>query len=185
MEAASNQEPGRCGGDGDDEAKRKEAALASSRLLDPGFKPSKLSQDRLDKFKELHKKRLQITEKPKYRRKPKGTCLSCISSCLAVLVFYSPSPIRGSNSLGTTGRSIKVTSDYKFTDKDASSDSSPRDVHHMSSVTGIQGDPASGLSWRNKRKLQWGLILKNDGKGRQTCKCLKIQQQKHIHTALD
>ena len=51
MEAASNQEPGRCGGDGDDEAKRKEAALASSRLLDPGFKPSKLSQDRLDKFK--------------------------------------------------------------------------------------------------------------------------------------
>jgi hypothetical protein len=55
MEATSNQEPGRCGGagdgDGDDEAKRKEAALASSRLLDPGFKPSKLSQDRLDKFK--------------------------------------------------------------------------------------------------------------------------------------
>jgi hypothetical protein len=57
MEAASNQEPGRCGGagagagDDDDEAKRKEAALASSRLLDPWFKPSKLSQDRLDKFK--------------------------------------------------------------------------------------------------------------------------------------
>uniref|UniRef100_A0A804QUZ3 Uncharacterized protein n=2 Tax=Zea mays TaxID=4577 RepID=A0A804QUZ3_MAIZE len=116
MEAASNQEPGRCGGD-DDEAKRREAELASSRLLDPGFKPSKLSQDRLDKFKvpfwllELHKKRLQITEKPKYKRKPKGT----------------------------TERSIKVTSNYKFTDKDASADSSPRDVHHMSSVTGIQG----------------------------------------------
>ena len=90
-------------------------------------------------MQELHKKRLQITEKPKYRRKPKGTCLSCISSCLAVLVFYSPSPIRGSNSLGTTGRSIKVTSDYKFTDKDACADSSPGDVHHMSSVTGIQG----------------------------------------------
>ena len=88
-------------------------------------------------MQELHKKRLQITEKPKYKRKPKGTCLSCMSSCLAMLVFYSP--IRGSNSLGTTGRSIKVTSDYKFTDKDASADSSPRDVHHMSSVTGIQG----------------------------------------------
>ncbi|XP_020398256.1 uncharacterized protein [Zea mays] len=131
MEAASNQEPGRCGGD-DDEAKRREAELASSRLLDPGFKPSKLSQDRLDKFKELHKKRLQITEKPKYKRKPKGT----------------------------TERSIKVTSNYKFTDKDASADSSPRDVHHMSSVTGIQGDPASGLSSRNKRKLHWGLDIK-------------------------
>lgn len=120
-----------CGGD-DDEAKRREAELASSRLLDPGFKPSKLSQDRLDKFKELHKKRLQITEKPKYKRKPKGT----------------------------TERSIKVTSNYKFTDKDASADSSPRDVHHMSSVTGIQGDPASGLSSRNKRKLHWGLDIK-------------------------
>ncbi|XP_066314784.1 uncharacterized protein [Miscanthus floridulus] len=138
MEATSNQEAVRCGGagdgdvDGDDEAKKKEAALASSRLLDPGFKPSKLSQDRLDKFKELHKKRLQITEKPKYKRKLKGT----------------------------TGRSIKVTSDYKFTDKDACADSSPGDVHHMSSVTGIQGDPASGLSSRNKRKLHWGLDIK-------------------------
>jgi len=58
MEAASSkqEETGRSGGAGDggagdDEAKRKKEALASSRLLDPGFKPSKLSQDRLDKFK--------------------------------------------------------------------------------------------------------------------------------------
>lgn len=44
-----------CGGGGDadggDEARGKEDALASSRLLDPEFKPSKLSQDQLDKFK--------------------------------------------------------------------------------------------------------------------------------------
>ncbi|TKW16147.1 hypothetical protein SEVIR_5G279800v4 [Setaria viridis] len=137
MEAASKQEAaGRSGGgagdgDGDDEAKRKEEALASSRLLDPGFKPSKLSQDRLDKFKELHKKRLQITEKPKYKRKPKGT----------------------------TGRSTKVTNDYKFIDKDESAVSSPRDVYHTSSVTVIQEDPAQPLS-RDKRKLHWGLDIK-------------------------
>ena len=37
--------------DGGDEASGKEEALASSRLLDPEFKPSKLSLDRLDKFK--------------------------------------------------------------------------------------------------------------------------------------
>ncbi|CAO1947900.1 unnamed protein product [Urochloa humidicola] len=133
---ASKQETGRSGGagdgDGDDEAKRKEEALASSRLLDPGFKPSKLSQDRLDKFKELHKKRLQITEKPKYKRKPKGP----------------------------TGRSTKVSTDDKFTDKDESADSSPRNVHGTSSVTGIQEDPASALSSRNKRKLHWGLDIK-------------------------
>ncbi|PAN29071.1 hypothetical protein PAHAL_5G200200 [Panicum hallii] len=139
MEAASSkqEETGRSGGagdggDGDDEAKRKEEALASSRLLDPGFKPSKLSQDRLDKFKELHKKRLQITEKPKHKRKPKGT----------------------------TGRNTKVNNDYKFPDKDESADSSPRDVHHSSSVTVIQQDPASALSSRNKRKLHWGLDIK-------------------------
>ncbi|OEL24789.1 hypothetical protein BAE44_0014192 [Dichanthelium oligosanthes] len=95
MEAASKQdERGRSGGDGDGEGKSKEEALASSRLLDPGFKPSKLSQDRLDKFKvnylichlmqELHKKRLQITEKPKDKRKPKGTYLSSMCSCLSV-----------------------------------------------------------------------------------------------------
>jgi len=136
MEAASckQEETGRSGGAGDggagdDEAKRKKEALASSRLLDPGFKPSKLSQDRLDKFKELHKKRLQITEKPKHKRKLKGT----------------------------TGRSTKVNDDYKFPDKDESADSSPRDVHYSSSVTVIQEDPASAMSSRNKRKLHWGI----------------------------
>ncbi|CAL4974661.1 unnamed protein product [Urochloa decumbens] len=134
MDAASSKlETGRSGdGDGGDEAKRKEEALASSRLLDPGFKPSKLSQDRLDKFKELHKKRLQMTEKPKYKRKPKGIA----------------------------GRSTKVNMDCKFTDKDEGADGSPRDVHNTSSVTEIQADPASSLSSRNKRKLHWGLDIK-------------------------
>lgn len=136
MEAASKQETGRSGGagdgDGDEEAKRKEALLASTRLLDPGFKPTKLSQDRLDKFKELHKKRLQITEKPKYKIKQKGAI----------------------------GRSTKVNNDYKFTDKDGSSDSSPRDLHHTSSVIVIQEDASSALSSRNKRKLHWGLDIK-------------------------
>uniref|UniRef100_A0A0A9FVW6 Uncharacterized protein n=1 Tax=Arundo donax TaxID=35708 RepID=A0A0A9FVW6_ARUDO len=126
---------GRSGGagdaGGDDEAKRKEAALASSRLLDPGFKPAKLSQDKLDKFKELHKKRLQIMEKPKNKRKYKGS----------------------------TGRNSKVTDDYKFTGKDESADNTPTDVHHTSSI-GIQEDPASALSSRNKRKLHWGLDIK-------------------------
>ncbi|KAF8696069.1 hypothetical protein HU200_036957 [Digitaria exilis] len=115
MEAASSkQETGRGGGAGDgagdDEAKRKEEALASSRLLDPGFKPSKLSQDRLDKFKELHKKRLQIIEKPKHKRKPKGT----------------------------SGRTTKVTDGYKLIEKDESADSSLKDEYHTSSVIVVQ-----------------------------------------------
>lgn len=36
--------------EGDDDARR-EAALAATRLLDPNFKPSKLTQSQLDKFK--------------------------------------------------------------------------------------------------------------------------------------
>ena len=35
-------------------------------------------------MQELHKKRLQITEKPKHKRKLKGTCLSCTSSYLSM-----------------------------------------------------------------------------------------------------
>ncbi|XP_062180191.1 uncharacterized protein LOC133884692 [Phragmites australis] len=126
------EEGGRAGdaADGEDEAKRKEDALASSRLLDPGFKPSKLSQDQLDKFKELHKKRLQIMEKPKNKRKYKG-------------------------STGIT----KVTDDYKFTDKDESAHNTPTNVHHTS-TTGFKGESASTLSSRNKRKLHWGLDIK-------------------------
>jgi hypothetical protein len=53
-EQAMEERKGGAAGDGaygDDEAKSKEAMLACSRLLDPGFKPSKVSQDQLDKFK--------------------------------------------------------------------------------------------------------------------------------------
>ncbi|KAL6614708.1 hypothetical protein ACP70R_036978 [Stipagrostis hirtigluma subsp. patula] len=168
MEAASTPEIGRragAGGDaagGTDEAKRKEEALTSSRLLDPGFKPSKLSQDKLDKFKELHKKRLQIMEKPKYKRKSKGS----------------------------TGRSAKVTHDSKFTDEDDSADNNPTYVHHTSSATEIQGNLAApsnlqiGLSFlgscvcpalKKQKEVTLGcLMLKNDGKGKQTCNWAKL-----------
>ncbi|KAM3350842.1 hypothetical protein ACQJBY_023104 [Aegilops geniculata] len=103
-----------CGGGGDadegDEAKGKEDALASSRLLDPEFKPSKLSQDQLDKFKELHKKRLQIKEKTKSKGKPKGR----------------------------TGANTNVANDSKFNNKDKSIDSAAIDVQHTTSTTGAQ-----------------------------------------------
>ncbi|KAK3165120.1 hypothetical protein QOZ80_1AG0029150 [Eleusine coracana subsp. coracana] len=139
MEAASEHvmEEERRGGaageaaDGGDEAKRKEAALASSRLLDPGFKPSKLSQDQLDKFKELHKKRLQIKEKEKRKRKSKGSMTW----------------------------NTKITQDCKSMDKVESADNTPA-VHNTSSPTEIHGDPASAFSSRNKRKLHWGLDVK-------------------------
>lgn len=118
--------------DGDDEGSGKEEALASSRLLDPGFKPSKLSQDRLDKFKELHKKRLQIKEKQKYKGKSRGS----------------------------TERNTKVANDFKLTSKDTSVDNTTVDVQHTASTTEIQVDLAPSLPLRNKRKLHWGLDVK-------------------------
>ncbi|XP_051225498.1 uncharacterized protein [Lolium perenne] len=117
--------------DGGDEASGKAEALASSRLLDPEFKPSKLSQDRLDKFKELHKKCLQINEKPKYKGKSKGS----------------------------TNRNAKV-SNSKFSNKDKSVDNTATDVHHTASTTGTQENHATSLPLRNKRKLRWGLDVK-------------------------
>ncbi|BAD82556.1 hypothetical protein [Oryza sativa Japonica Group] len=155
MEAASKDQIGRGGGTGDadggDGAKRKEDALASSRLLDPDFKPSKLSQDRLDKFKgnaslvlmefgvcrlyarilvgtenihtlsvtgardlessqELHKKRLQIKEKPKCKGKSRGS----------------------------TKKNTKVTSDCSIVDKDESIGNVAIDVQHTASAAGTQ-----------------------------------------------
>ncbi|VAH63102.1 unnamed protein product [Triticum turgidum subsp. durum] len=125
-----------CGGGGDadegNEAKGKEDALASSRLLDPEFKPSKLSQDQLDKFKELHKKRLQIKEKTKSKGKPKGR----------------------------TGENTNVANDSKFNNKDKSIDSAAIDVQHTTSTTGAQANLAPSLPLRNKRKLHWGLDVK-------------------------
>ncbi|KAL5220109.1 hypothetical protein ABZP36_024822 [Zizania latifolia] len=116
MDASSTHQMGRGGAgdaDGGDEAKRKEDALASSRLLDPDFKPSKLSQDRLEKFKELHKKRLQIKEKPKCKAS-KG------------------------KSRGSTEKNTKVTIDRRVTDKDEFVGNVGIDVQHTSSTAGTQ-----------------------------------------------
>uniref|UniRef100_A0A1D1YS72 Protein FAM204A n=1 Tax=Anthurium amnicola TaxID=1678845 RepID=A0A1D1YS72_9ARAE len=59
------------GGGMEEEDRRREAALAATPLLLPGFKSSKVSQAQLDKFRELHKRRLQIKEISKNKRKSK------------------------------------------------------------------------------------------------------------------
>nr|GFB06958.1 hypothetical protein [Tanacetum cinerariifolium] len=60
----------------DEDDKRKEAAIASvAASLNPKLKPSSsssVSQARLSKFQELHKRRLQIKEKSKTKKKSKG-----------------------------------------------------------------------------------------------------------------
>ncbi|CAI9272376.1 unnamed protein product [Lactuca saligna] len=56
-----------------EEDERREAAIASAACLNPKFKPSSaVAQARLSKFQELHKRRLQIKEKSKVKKKSQG-----------------------------------------------------------------------------------------------------------------
>ncbi|CAH1437309.1 unnamed protein product [Lactuca virosa] len=56
-----------------EEDERREAAIASAACLNPKFKPSfAVAQARLSKFQELHKRRLQIKEKSKVKKKSQG-----------------------------------------------------------------------------------------------------------------
>ncbi|KAK2652280.1 hypothetical protein Ddye_012136 [Dipteronia dyeriana] len=50
----------------------REAAIASTKILHPNFKPKRLTQDQLSKFQELHRRRLQIKSKSKFHKKSKG-----------------------------------------------------------------------------------------------------------------
>ncbi|KMT18569.1 hypothetical protein BVRB_2g027030 isoform A [Beta vulgaris subsp. vulgaris] len=54
-----------------DEDQRKEAAISSNPCLRPNYKSSAISQDQLAKFRELHRRRLQVKTKAKNKKKSK------------------------------------------------------------------------------------------------------------------
>ncbi|XP_010693282.2 uncharacterized protein LOC104906239 isoform X2 [Beta vulgaris subsp. vulgaris] len=54
-----------------DEDQRKEAEISSNPCLRPNFKSSAISQDQLAKFRELHRRRLQVKTKTKNKKKSK------------------------------------------------------------------------------------------------------------------
>ncbi|KAG5085155.1 hypothetical protein AAZX31_19G044800 [Glycine max] len=55
----------------EEEDRRREAAMASSSCLRPNFNPKGITQDQLSKFRELHKRRLQLKSKSKFKTKSK------------------------------------------------------------------------------------------------------------------
>ncbi|MBA0859123.1 hypothetical protein Goshw_003534 [Gossypium schwendimanii] len=55
----------------EDEDNRRETAIASTRSLQPNFKPVGVTPQQLSKFQELHRRRLQIKAKSKIHKKPK------------------------------------------------------------------------------------------------------------------
>ncbi|XP_020105406.1 protein FAM204A [Ananas comosus] len=124
--------------EGDDDARR-EAALAATRLLDPNFKPSKLTQSQLDKFKELHRKRLQIKEKGKRKEKPKD---------------------KGKPN-GTAKTSMRVRNNLDIKDTaDVSTASAMKDSEYSNSKEEAGSDEATLTPSKRKRKLHWGLDAK-------------------------
>ncbi|XP_021296406.1 uncharacterized protein LOC110425741 isoform X2 [Herrania umbratica] len=57
----------------EEEDNRREAAIASTLSLQPNFKPVGVSHQQLSKFRELHRRRLQIKAKSKIHKKPKDS----------------------------------------------------------------------------------------------------------------
>ncbi|KAK7364832.1 hypothetical protein VNO80_13576 [Phaseolus coccineus] len=55
----------------EEEDRRREAAIASTPCLRPNFNPKGVTQLQLQKFRELHKKRLQVKSKSKFKIKSK------------------------------------------------------------------------------------------------------------------
>ena len=55
----------------EEEDRRREAAISSTPCLQPNFNPKGVTQDQLSKFRELHRKRLQLKSKSKFKTKPK------------------------------------------------------------------------------------------------------------------
>ncbi|XP_042500353.1 uncharacterized protein LOC122078440 [Macadamia integrifolia] len=61
------------GMESDDEVnERREAAIATTSALQPNFQSTSVTKDQLNKFKELHKRRLQIKAKSKIQKSSKG-----------------------------------------------------------------------------------------------------------------
>ncbi|KAK9091357.1 hypothetical protein Sjap_024534 [Stephania japonica] len=55
-----------------EEDERKEASIAKSAALQPEFRSKSLKEEQIEKFKELHKKRLQIKAKTKIHKISRG-----------------------------------------------------------------------------------------------------------------
>ncbi|KAL5581828.1 hypothetical protein UlMin_014270 [Ulmus minor] len=66
-----------------EEDERREAALASTPFLQPDFNPKGVNHKQLSKFQELHKRRLELKSKSKFKKKPKDGASKCHSKDLS------------------------------------------------------------------------------------------------------
>ncbi|KAK3218279.1 hypothetical protein Dsin_012249 [Dipteronia sinensis] len=120
----------------------REAAIASTKILHPNFKPKRLTQDQLSKFQELHRRRLQIKSKSKFHKKSKG------------------------NAKGTGKFHGKDFDSKDHDDRDSSTEiedsSAPNLKGHNNDInSSVQKDNAAACPAPKKhQKLHWGLDTK-------------------------
>ncbi|PWA68535.1 hypothetical protein CTI12_AA307850 [Artemisia annua] len=129
----------------DEDDKRKEAAIASvADSLNPKLKPSSSSsQARLSKFQELRKRRLEIKEKSKTKKKSKGR-------------LSRPSGLDEKDSHGeecasekaSKAAAVEDTSNFIALDR------------HQENVSTVPNDVALRIVPKKPQKLYWGLDTK-------------------------
>ncbi|XP_078445926.1 uncharacterized protein LOC144714970 [Wolffia australiana] len=119
-------------GDGEE---RREASLAACPLLQPGFKPSKVSQLHIEKFRELHKLRLKMKESWKEKGKRKVNANSSSKKQKTELTFK----------------------EYKEKGMTALQEASTPAVSMSYNNSADHVEVASALKTKKKQKLHWGL----------------------------
>ncbi|KAK8937676.1 hypothetical protein KSP40_PGU012381 [Platanthera guangdongensis] len=118
--------------DKDAELRLREAALSASPILQPDFKFSKVTQAQLDKFRELHNRRLHLKGKSKGRPKVSlGKTSQVVKTCTVVneddgKIKVTTNNIEASNILAANGKDNELGT----------------------------------LGMRKKKKLHWGLEAK-------------------------
>ncbi|KAK8933784.1 hypothetical protein KSP39_PZI016071 [Platanthera zijinensis] len=93
----------------DAELRLREAALSASPILQPDFKFSKVTQAQLDKFRELHSRRLHLKGKSKDKGRPKGKASQVVKTCTVVneddgKIKVTTNNIEASNLLAANGK---------------------------------------------------------------------------------
>ncbi|MED6136688.1 hypothetical protein PIB30_058126 [Stylosanthes scabra] len=123
----------------EEEERRREAAIASSPCLRPNFSAKGVTQDQLSKFRELHKKRLQLKSKPKFKTKLKDDAKTSKGNDRS-----------RSQKSGTEGLEVDVKESSCPLNCEAFATENDKDLK----------DNTSLVSAPKKQKLHWGLDTK-------------------------
>ncbi|KAF5205737.1 hypothetical protein FRX31_004674 [Thalictrum thalictroides] len=123
----------------EEEERRREAAIETkAAALQPDFKSQRITDDQLNKFKELHRRRLQIKEKSKIHKNLKGKATRTVKGDKA---------------------SKKINEEHMIVEQKASKPS--KEMGNSIKPSSLQQDiSAASLGIKKHQKLHWGLDTK-------------------------